>query len=674
MKLKLLPRFMISLIILGVVLTLSISMFSYFSSKDYFENMYAERVLIGSKTIAGMLSSEDVKTVISEKGDKTDAYEKLYCMLNKMKEENQVTFLSLVVPDEDSVTFYIDTYVESMGDDREAQLPYGADILYTDAANDEDDLQNYYIIWDYYAKNEAPPTPLVTDNSYGYNYTAVCPVLDENGNAIAEIQYILDMQDVRNHLTSFLYTMLGISFAIILLAILCYILFVRRTVTYPLGRLAQFTRDITKNSDFHGKSIAVNTGDEIEELGNAFNYMLEELDHYVIHLGRVTAEKERIGAELDVAARIQADMLPCIFPAFPDRHEFDIYASMTPAKEVGGDFYDFFLVDHDHLAIVMADVSGKGVPAALFMMISKTLIKSAAQTGLSPKDVLEKVNNQLCENNEAEMFVTVWLGVLEISTGRMICANAGHEYPAVRRKDGSFELFKDKHGFVLAGMENVKYREYELILEPGDSVFVYTDGVPEATNAQNELFGTDRMLAALNKEEYAGCEGLLSAVHREIDTFAGCVPQFDDITMLCLKMSGGDWISLKPSADTMGQVTEFVENKLKEYGVPLNIIMKMNIAVDEIYSNIIRYSGADEVSVECSVTGSRIVLTFMDNGEAYNPLEQDEPDITLSADDRQVGGLGIFMVKKTMDEVDYRYENSRNILILRKSYGAKINA
>lgn len=146
-------------------------------------------------------------------------------------------------------------------------------------------------------------------------------------------------------------------------------------------------------------------------------------------------------------------MLPCIFPAFPERHEFDIYASMTPAKEVGGDFYDFFLVDDDHLALVMADVSGKGVPAALFMMISKTLLKSAAQSGLSPKAVLEKVNDQLCENNEAEMFVTVWLGILEISTGKMKCANAGHEYPAIMRKGGSFELFKDKHGFVLAGME-----------------------------------------------------------------------------------------------------------------------------------------------------------------------------------------------------------------------------
>lgn len=234
-------------------------------------------------------------------------------------------------------------------------------------------------------------------------------------------------------------------------------------------------------------------------------------------------------------------MLPCIFPAFPDYPEFDIYATMTPAKEVGGDFHDFFLVDNDHLALVMADVSGKGVPAALFMMISKTLIKSAAQAGLSPKEVLERVNSQLCENNDAEMFVTVWLGILEISRGRMVCANAGHEFPAICRKGEQFALYKDPHGFVLAGMEGARYRSYELQLEPGDTIFVYTDGVPEATNSENVLFGTDRMLAALNQKPDAGCREVLQDVHRAIDVFMDGAPQFDDITMLALTVnSKGD--------------------------------------------------------------------------------------------------------------------------------------
>lgn len=248
-----------------------------------------------------------------------------------------------------------------------------------------------------------------------------------------------------------------------------------------------------------------------------------------------SAARQRIETELNVATQIQADMLPRIFPAFPERREFDIYASMIPAKEVGGDFYDFFLVDRDRLAMVIADVSGKGVPAALFMVIAKTLLKNAVQMGLSPKDALEKVNDQLCENNEAEMFVTVWLGVYEISTGKLTAANAGHEYPAIRRDGGTFALLKDRHGFVLAGMENTRYREYELELAVGDTLFVYTDGVTEANDEARGLYGTDRLLAALNRDPDLGAEALLRQVKGDIDRFAGAAPQFDDITMLAIQ-------------------------------------------------------------------------------------------------------------------------------------------
>ncbi len=247
-------------------------------------------------------------------------------------------------------------------------------------------------------------------------------------------------------------------------------------------------------------------------------------------------QKERIGAELHVATQIQASMLPCIFPAFPQYEEFDIYASMNPAREVGGDFYDFFLVDQDHLALVIADVSGKGVPAALFMMITKTLLKNAAQSGFSPGEAMESLNNQLLENNEAEMFVTVWLGIYEISTGKLTAANAGHEYPALKRAGGRFELYKDKHGFVMAGMEDVVYREYTLKLHAGDMLFVYTDGVAEATDKNDELYGTERMVAALNRTPDADARALCEAVREDINRFVGDAEQFDDITMLALRI------------------------------------------------------------------------------------------------------------------------------------------
>ena len=537
MKLKLLPKFIISLGIVGLVLTIITSFFSYATSKSYLEEIYAERVMTNSNAIAAMLDVEDVKIIIAEGGDKTPEYQEMYNLFNRLKEDGDITFLSLVVPDEDSVCFYIDAMVEKMGDDPINQLPYGSDILYVDAVNPDDpaDMEKYITIWQRYAENKGIDQPLVTDNSYGYNYTGVSVILDENGTAIAEIQYILDMSEVRAYLNSFLINMLLISFVIIGITIIVYIFFVRKMVTKPVGKLTAFTQEITKNSAFENQHIDIKTGDEIESLSESFNFMLAELKNYIANLSKVTAEKERIGAELDVARHIQASMLPCIFPAFPERQEFDIFASMTPAKEVGGDFYDFFLVDEDHLVMVIADVSGKGVPAAMFMMISKTLIKSAAQSGLSPKEILEKVNNQLCENNDAEMFVTVWLGILEISTGIMKCVNAGHEYPAIMRKNGNFELFKDKHGFVLAGMEGARYREYEVELKEGDRLFVYTDGVPEATDASNTLYGTDRMICALNNAKDGSCSQLLEALHRDVDAFVGEADQFDDLTMLCLE-------------------------------------------------------------------------------------------------------------------------------------------
>ena len=246
----------------------------------------------------------------------------------------------------------------------------------------------------------------------------------------------------------------------------------------------------------------------------------------------------RMGAELSMATDIQASQLPRLFPAFPNRPEFDVFASMTPAKEVGGDFYDFFLIDDDHIGLVMADVSGKGVPAALFMMVARVLIKSHLQNGESVGEALENVNDQLCESNEAELFVTVWAAVIQISTGKGTAANAGHEHPVLRRAGGQYELVVYRHSPAVATLEGIPFKEHSFELHPGDSLFVYTDGVAEATNAQNELFGTDRMLSALNRNPDAMPEEVLSNVMNGINEFVAGAQQFDDITMLCLKYNG----------------------------------------------------------------------------------------------------------------------------------------
>ncbi|MBQ4364747.1 MAG: SpoIIE family protein phosphatase [Clostridia bacterium] len=327
-----------------------------------------------------------------------------------------------------------------------------------------------------------------------------------------------------------------ITIVVIALLVALIEYFISRTISKPIIQLTDTVKN-TGEGDFEKKS-DIDTRDEIGDLARGFNKMQDDLKLYTENLKTVTAEKERIGAELNVATQIQADMLPRIFPAFPQKKEIDVFASMTPAKEVGGDFYDFFLLDDNRLALVIADVSGKGVPAALFMVISKTLIKNRAMQGGTPAQILADVNNQLCEGNDADMFVTCWLGICDLSTGLLTAASAGHEFPAVCGSDRSYQLLKDKHGFVLAGMEGARYRDYEIQLARGGSIFLYTDGVPEATNVNGEMFGTDRMLEALNRCSDENADEFIHAVSSAVQAFTGEAPQFDDMTMVGMTWYG----------------------------------------------------------------------------------------------------------------------------------------
>ena len=313
-----------------------------------------------------------------------------------------------------------------------------------------------------------------------------------------------------------------------------------KRIVKPLNTITKRISNLSEaNLEFKMED-AYRTGDEVEELAESFAAISHKTVEYLHTVQQVTAEKERIGTELHLATQIQSAMLPHIFPAFPDRPDFDIFATMDPAKEVGGDFYDYFLIDEDHLCMVIADVSGKGIPAALFMMASKIILQSVAMLGKAPAEILEKTNEAICSNNEAQMFVTVWLGILELSTGKLRCANAGHEYPVFKHPDSNFELYKDRHGFVIGGMEGVKYREYELQLTPGCKLFVYTDGVPEATNANNELFGTERLVSALNEHPDASPVEMLKNMRKAVDAFVQNAEQFDDLTMLALEYTGID--------------------------------------------------------------------------------------------------------------------------------------
>ena len=456
-------------------------------------------------------------------------------------------------------------------------------------------------------------------------------------------------------------------------------------ITRPLSHLTEEVERISGGS--LDTAIRVETDDELETLADAFNSMAESLKAYIHDLTAVTAEKERIGAELNVATKIQKDMLPNIFPAFPDRQEFNIYATMDPAKEVGGDFYDFFMVDDTHLAVVMADVSGKGVPAALFMVIAKTIIKNQALTGEPLDVVFDRANDQLCANNGEGLFVTAFMGLLDLRTGEFTCVNAGHNAPLLRRKGGTYEYLHLDPGFVLAGLENMQYESRRLTLNEGDTLFLYTDGVTEALDPNEELFGEERLHDALNRSEgrELSVDKLLPYLRAELTEYARGAEQADDITMLGLtycgpteaaeKDGGGQVLTVPADCDQLAPVQQLVDGILDSLHCPDATRVQIQIAVEELFVNIASYaypSGEGEVVVQCwaEQNPAAVTIRFRDRGTPFDPLNKPDADITLSAEERKIGGLGIFMVKEFMDGVDYAYRDGENVLTIRKVISA----
>ena len=376
--------------------------------------------------------------------------------------------------------------------------------------------------------------------------TVGVPVGDESNGTRGYILADFTLNEMTHDMLAFLIRYIFATIAVTAFMGFIITRLMERTTVRPINAIAKAAQSYVEDRRSgntrmeHFSSLPIRTGDEVEHLNRVMAQMEKDLSVYMEDLTRVTKKEERVRTELDMASKIQKGALPDSFPAFPDRQEFDLYASMEPAKEIGGDFYDFFLIDDDHLCLVIADVSGKGVPAALFMMASKIILADNAIMGKSPSEILYDANNAICKNNKLEMFVTVWVGILEISTGKLSAANAGHEYPALKRGDGGFSVFKDRHGFVLGGMEGMKYKEYEIQLSPGDKLFVYTDGVPEANDPDGNMFEVKRMIDALNEDPDASPAQILGAVRGEISKFVREAEQFDDLTMLCLEYKGAN--------------------------------------------------------------------------------------------------------------------------------------
>ena len=449
------------------------------------------------------------------------------------------------------------------------------------------------------------------------------------------------------------------------LFVFIYIL-IKRVIINNLQKINATLGQITKGD--LDVTVDVRSNQEFSSLSDDINSTVATLKRYIAE------EAARIDKELEYAKQIQLSALPVNLPNDDGYH---IYAQMIAAKEVGGDFYDFYRLNDSTIAFLVADVSGKGIPAAMFMMKAKAIIKDLAESGLSVNEVFTKANEKLCENNESGMFVTAWMGILNLKTGKLQFANAGHNPPLIKRAGGSFEYLKTRAGLVLAGMEGMRYRASELTLSRGDRLFLYTDGVPEASNTNNHFYGEQRLLQFMDRNSSVDAAVLLPKLKSNIDEFVGDAPQFDDITMLLLdyKPDQGDDLMtnkiFKAKTETLSDILGFVDEMLENYECPMKIQTAVCVAIEELFVNIARYAyqdGEGEVTLGMGLDEESRTITFRikDRGIPFDPLKKPDPDITLSAEEREIGGLGIFITKKTMDSIEYVYENGENILTMTK--------
>ena len=474
------------------------------------------------------------------------------------------------------------------------------------------------------------------------------------------MEEVTTMRDVSIMLSTFMQILIfAILFLILYFLIKGIIINNLHEVNSKLAQISGGNLDVT---------VDVRANKEFASLSDDINSTVSTLKRYIAEAAA------RIDKELEYAKQIQLSALPTNFPR---DEEYNIFAQMIAAKEVGGDFYDFYKLNDNTIAFLVADVSGKGIPAAMFMMTAKTIIKDLAESGMEVNDIFTKANEKLCQNNESGMFVTAWMGILDIPSGKLTFANAGHNPPMLKRADGAFEYLKSRAGFVLAGMEGVRYRANEITLSEGDRIFLYTDGVTEATNTENKLYGEQRLVDYFNGNSEMIAEDLLPSLKGNIDEFVGEAPQFDDITMLMFdyktKKGGGQMIEriFPAKTEELSKVLGFVEESLEQYECPMKMQTAICIAIEEVFVNVAHYAygdGEGDVAFGMEFDEESRVITFRmaDKGIPFDPLKKPDPDVTATADEREIGGLGIFITKKTMDTVTYAYENGENILIMKK--------
>lgn len=655
-----------TIILLLIIFSLVASLIGYAVFTDSFTKEYTDSSTKVAKTATKLVNGDNIDKYLN--GEEVAEHNQAQGYLDYLCNEMDVVIIYVIKVDTSDYGHFVSVF-NSVNQNNTIYTPWP--IGYERETTNDEYRKIYQNI---YEQKVESAVIFRTTNLNGAipHITSLVPIK----NSLNEVVSILCVQTEMEILVQSRvhYTTNVVAFTVILIVVstVAYVLYFKFQYVNPLKKVKNEAERFAKDNNepqnhLNSKISRIN---EISSLATSIDQMECKTLEYIENIKNITAEKERIGTELKIASVIQESSLNA---HIPERNDIEIFATMTPAKEVGGDFYDYFMIDDDHVGIVVADVSGKGVPAALFMMVTKILISEKAKMGASPAEVLEFVNDRICANNKADMFVTVWLGILEISTGKLTAANAGHNHPGIYRKESdTYEIVKSKHGVIVGAMSGTKYANFEIQLKKGDKIFLYTDGVTESKNIDGKMFAETGMINALNECKDLSPRETLEFMKTELDKFAKHAEQFDDITMLCCELKGVDMdkqsLILDAKVENLQKVLSFVNNHLESQKCPVNIQKQIDLSVEELFVNTAHYAYDDVGKVQININNENHIVNIelIDSGKKFNPLENKTPDTTLSASDRNIGGLGIFLVKKNMDNVEYKYENSKNILKISK--------
>lgn len=648
-------KFTVMFVVMALVLSLGLCAFSGYISWEQYTSFYWQKALASCKLAASFVDGDRITSYL-ETGETDDYYHELEETFRSIKREQDLIYLYIFIPSDDHFTYVMDVILE--GEDPSLFSHMGDTYEYTE-------LEYQYLVPDMQAKSAAQNKVVVLENYYGPGVSAWAPVFDSAGNLVAMVEGDMSLDLVIESISDFLVSAVAVCCTLVLAAAVAMSLITRKIVAKPVARLTENVLNFAREDTLSFPKGDIRTGDELQTLSEAFGKMADDIGRYTRNLEAVAADKERIATELSLATDIQVSLLPRKFPAFPDRDEFDLYAVMQPAKVVGGDFYDFFLIDPHHLGVVVGGVSGQGIPAALFMVVAKTILKNQLMSGAPVEESMTIINSRLYESSASNVVVRAFVGILDTRDGQFSYVNAGQNPPLLMRKDSTFTFLNSQVMTPLAQTEYVHYRGMELRLRQGDRLVLYSEGVPGAKNDEGVPFGSDRLRAYLNlKRGSEDLQGVVTDLCKELEVYEHGAVREEDITLLALSYLKGDRIQaellVESKEEAFFRVQQFLRRQLEENHLDGFFYAHLSVAVEEAFALVVgRQGNQGEILVRCRVEerAGQVTVSLLYQGPQENPFSQ----LTSVQED------AVSFIRRSVDTLQYRYQDGRNIIVLQKT-------